>query len=201
MEKQECCNISELVQEFHQGISQFIRLKITDTEDAEDLVQEVMLKLVRAHAENKAVSNIKNWLYTVTNNTIADYYRKKYKENDLNQNYLLENSFELIDSQALEISDFIVPMIKLLDEKYSKPLLLSDIEGMPQKEIANMLQLSLPAVKSRIQRGRKLLRALFFECWHIQLDANQNIVSCKIKHTCTPLIEIEKQLKNKEIFF
>jgi RNA polymerase sigma-70 factor (ECF subfamily) len=60
--------------------------------------------------------------------------------------------------------------MRLLPGEYRLPLLLSDLEGLPQKEVAERLGLSLSAAKSRVQRGRERLKSAFTECCHLTLD-------------------------------
>ena len=78
----ECCNINEVVQEFYEFLKAYIIKKTNDINLAEDIVQEVMLKLVESHKKNIEVNNIKAWLFQVTRNTIADYYNKNKKRHN-----------------------------------------------------------------------------------------------------------------------
>lgn len=195
----ECCNINEVVQEFYEFLKAYIIKKTNDINLAEDIVQEVMLKLVESHKKSIKVNNIKAWLFQVTRNTIADYYNDYYNKNKIEFNFnedWKENSISSDTVSSILESDFIIPMNGLLPEKYAKPLLLSDIENIAQKEIAIQLNLGLSATKMRIQRGREKLKTLFIECCDIQYDKSGNFSSCTIKPHCTPLQEIEKKITN-----
>lgn len=195
----ECCNINEVVQEFYEFLKAYIIKKTNDINLAEDIVQEVMLKLVESHKKNIEVNNIKAWLFQVTRNTIADYYNDYYNKNKIEFNFNEDWKEHSISSENISTileSDFIIPMIGLLPEKYAKPLHLSDIENIPQKDIALQLNLGLSATKMRIQRGREKLKSLFIECCDIQYDKSGNFSSCTIKSHCTPLQEIEKKITN-----
>ena len=177
----------------------YIIKKTNDINLAEDIVQEVMLKLVESHKKNIEVNNIKAWLFQVTRNTIADYYKDYYNKNKIEFNFNEDWKEHSISSENISTileSDFIIPMIGLLPEKYAKPLHLSDIENIPQKDIALQLNLGLSATKMRIQRGREKLKSLFIECCDIQYDKSGNFSSCTIKPHCTPLQEIEKKITN-----
>jgi len=195
--KKECCDIQEAIQIFQDGISKYVQLKLPNATDAEDLTQDIILKIVKAHIDNRSVKNLKNWLYTITNNSIADYYRAKYKTDERAQELMPELETQEAMEQDIPLNDYIVPMIQLLDKKYGHILFLSDIEQMPQKKIAEQEGLSLSAVKSRVLRARKMLKALFYECCNIQFDKNNNIVSCEVKASCKPLKNAEKELNKK----
>jgi len=181
MEK--CCNIHDAINKFHDVVLSYVKIRIRNQADVEDVVQDIMLKMFNAYSSDKKIVNLKNWIYTITNNTIIDYYRRNNNKSDLN----IINEEE---SELYTISEYIIPMINLLDEKYSQILLLSDIENIPQKEIAKKLGIGISATKSRIQRARKQLRELFTECCDMEFDKNGIIVSCHIKKSCTPLNDL-----------
>ena len=88
-------------------------------------------------------------------------------------------------------------MIQLLPKDYANPLMLSDIDKIPQKEIAKQLNLELSATKMRIQRARTKLRSLFVECCHLEYDKQGNFTGCSIKASCDPLQNITKDLESK----
>jgi RNA polymerase sigma-70 factor (ECF subfamily) len=194
--KKECCNINEVVQEFYNYLKSYILGKVKDKTLAEDIVQEVMMKLVLSHQNKKEIKNIKAWLFQVSRNTIYDYYKKHNLEYNLDKDWNIkdESSSKLYKILA---SDYIIPMIELLPKEYAKPLMLSDIDKIPQKDIAKQLNLELSATKMRIQRARIKLRALFVDCCHIEFDKQGNFIGCSIKEFCEPLQSISKELKNK----
>jgi RNA polymerase sigma-70 factor (ECF subfamily) len=194
--KKECCNINEVVQEFYNYLKSYILGKVKDKTLAEDIVQEVMMKLVLSHQNKKEIKNIKAWLFQVSRNTIYDYYKKHNLEYNLDKDWNIkdESSSKLYKILA---SDYIIPMIELLPKEYAKPLMLSDIDKIPQKDIAKQLNLELSATKMRIQRARIKLRALFVDCCHIEFDKQGNFIGCAIKEYCEPLQSISKKLKNK----
>lgn len=196
MNKKECCNINEVVQEYYNYLKSYIRTKVSNGSVADDIVQEVMVKLVEAHQKSNSVENIKAWLFQVSRNTIYDYYKKHNLILDLDNDWNLEDTAPGSHSKIMD-EDFIVPMIKLLPSEFSTPLMLSDIDKIPQQKIADQLDLGLSATKMRIQRGRQKLKELFVECCEIEYDKNGGFASCTIKKHCEPLQKIEKELKNK----
>lgn len=181
------CDIHSIYQQYSTHLLAFIRQQIKDESTADDVLQEVFLKAMESCLRDKEIRNLKSWLFFVARNTIIDYFRRQNKaiqEDDyINQNHLNSPAFQQL------LSEDIADMIDLLPEEYAIPLKLSDIEGMPQKEIANKLEISLPGAKSRVQRARKKLKDLFYECCDMEFDAQGNIVSCEIKSHCTPLLE------------
>lgn len=194
--KKECCNINEVIQEFYDHLKAYILSKTNDLQLTEDLVQEVMIKLIESHQKSNEVKNIKAWLFQVSRNTMYDYFKRHQIPADLDDDWKLHNSNES-EHSSIMVEDYIIPMIDMLPKEYAIPLKMSDIDNIPQKEIAKKLDLGLSATKMRIQRARIKLGELFVECCHIEYDKKGAFVSCTIKPSCDPLHEISKQLKDK----
>lgn len=183
--KQECCNVNDVVDEFYNYLKAYISTKVKDKSVADDIVQEVMMKFVESHQKSIEIKNIKAWLFQVTRNTIFDYHKKYGNLFNLDQDEQLELEDQSdINFSEQVVKEYIIPMIKLLPEDYVIPLMLSDVENKPQKEIAETLGIGLSTTKMRIQRGRQKLRELFVKCCDITYDKNGNFVSCQIKHDC-----------------
>ena len=191
--QKECCNINEVIQEYYKYLNHYILGKVKDPNIADDIVQEVMVKLVKSHTKNIEVDNIKAWLFQISRNTIYDYFNTNNTKISLDD--IKELSEEQITSQ-LEVSDYMISMIKMLPQKYAIPLMLSDIEKIAQKDIAKKLNLSLSATKMRVQRARVKLKELFVECCDIEYDKNGNFIYCTIKPHCEPLHNVTKKLKD-----
>lgn len=187
----ECCNLDSLISDFNNHLKKYLLGKIHNNELSEDIVQEVMLKVVAAHQMNVQVKNIRAWIYQITRNTLIDYYRKKQNHEHVNQEQLEEVLIELQD-KSFRPEEYLVPMIHLLPQKYSSPLLLSDIDSIPQNEIAKQLNLSVSATKMRIQRARKMLYAKFVECCDIEFTKSGAFSNCTIKESCFPVINTLK---------
>ncbi|MGL2993250.1 sigma-70 family RNA polymerase sigma factor [Flavobacterium sp. TSSA_36] len=180
--KKECCNINEVVDEFYSFLKNYILKKVQDTTIAEDIVQEVMLQLIESHQKNKAIANVKAWLFQVARNTIHDYFNKNNIDSIEIDEILLDKNAQTFE---LSVYDYIIPMIQLLPKKYAEPLYWSDIDKIPQIEIAKKLNINLSAAKMRIQRARIQLRELFVDSCDIEYDANGNFVTCTVKKNCT----------------
>ncbi|BDD05248.1 sigma-70 family RNA polymerase sigma factor [Aureibacter tunicatorum] len=197
MAEQNCSQpLNEIISNYYDYLKAFAIKNIKDKNEAEDIVQEVMLKLVESCHKLQEIDNIKAWLFRVAKNEIIDQFKKRGLNDSSIDIQNLEEDFDSKAEQDIE-ADFIIPMIKLLPEAYSKPLILSDIEGIPQKDIASQLELGLSTTKMRIQRGRKKLYELYENCCEIEYDSTGSFLNCHIKDSCKTLKEIESEL-NKE---
>lgn len=165
----------------------FIKTKISDDFTAADILQEVGIKLHNSLNKETDIKDYKTWLFQVTRNTIADYYRKNKKETEI---VLIEDEIAINTSACVcDLSGFVIQ--NYLPEKYSKALYLSDIEQKSQQEIAEILHLSLTATKSRIQRARKKLKELVLNCIAISYNSKGQISNFNLKKDC----ELPQELK------
>lgn len=189
----EHCNIFEVWEEYKAALLGYINKRVEDRDDAKDILQDVLLKSYQFCSNGKSVIHLKSWLYKITQNTIADYYKKNQKNNGLDFD-VAEDPYE--NSILGEASDYVKVLLKLLPESYSQPLYMSDIQGRDQKEIAENLHLTLPNTKSRIQRARLKLKERFLECCIVNFGESGEMVSFDIKPECTLLkkeqLRIEK---------
>jgi len=147
--------------------------------DAEDLVQETFLKAYRAYHTFEAGTNLKAWLYRILTNTYINRYRKKQRRpdevdlGDVQDLYLYRKigSAESADLSAsaedavLEglVESDIKAAVESLPENFRVPVLLADLEGFAYKEIAEILDIPIGTVMSRLHRGRKALQKELYE--------------------------------------
>jgi RNA polymerase sigma-70 factor, ECF subfamily len=157
----------------------FIYRRIPDPFVVDDLVQEVFLKVQSKVDTLKDETRLQSWLYQITRNTIIDHFRGHKPEEELPETLDLP---EAEPSRVLEeLAECVRPMMDVLPEHYRLPLLLSDLEGLPQKEVADRLGLSLSAAKSRVQRARERLKSAFTECCHLKLDHRGSVMGYQAK--------------------
>ena len=142
--------------------------------DAEDLVQETYLKAFKAYERFETGTNLKAWMYRILTNSYINAYRKKQRRpdesdiDDIEDLYLyrrLGGAESAVLSRSAEdelLEMFGEDEVKLaledLPEHYRMPILLADVEGFAYKEIAEILDVPIGTVMSRLHRGRKQLQ-------------------------------------------
>lgn len=159
---------------FREELLGFIKARVNNKDDAEDLLQEVFIKI---HSKGSTLSKsdkLAPWVFQITRNSITDYYRKTerhvFKEN-------VETGFpEDITYLNKDLLVCLKPFVEQLPEKYRHALLQTSFEDKSQKEYAEENGLSYSAAKSRIQRARKQLKDLFVNCCVINTDKYGNII-------------------------
>lgn len=173
--------------EFSTALKKFILSKVKDETIADDILQEVFIKIHLKKNELQKKDRLKSWLFTIANNTTLDYFRKRdlVVPNEAN-----DSSIEDTTKDSHDATDCIVPLILNLPKKYKEALLLTEVKGLKQQAAADKLGISLTAAKSRVQRGRDLLKKGFINCCDYTLDKNgflkgehKNIDDCKV---CNP---------------
>lgn len=160
---------ADLWQEHKARLHNYIARRVPDRHVADDILQDVFLK---AHLSLKSVKepgSVSAWLFRLASNAIADYYRTRKLTEDLPEDLAAP---EPERNYIAEMASCLQPLIDDLPEKYRTALVLSEIEGVPQKEIANRLGISLSGAKSRVQRGRKQLRRRLSRCCKIEVGRN-----------------------------
>lgn len=156
--------------EFSIALKKFILSKVKEETIADDILQEVFIKIhLKKHMLQKE-AKLKPWLFTIANNCILDYFRNN-KNHPLN----LTLSYEEESSETHNAKDCLLPLILNLPKIYKEALLLSEIKALKQKEVAKTLNISLPAAKSRILRGKKELKKGFIACCDYTLDENGHL--------------------------
>jgi len=146
--------------------------------DAEDLVQETYLKAFRAYERFEAGTNLKAWMYRILTNSYINDYRKKQRRpdesdiGDVEDLYLYRRIGGLAGatlgrSAEDELMDLfgeaeVKEALEELAEHYRLPVLLADVEGFAYKEIAEILDVPIGTVMSRLHRGRKQLQKLLY---------------------------------------
>ena len=134
---------------------------------AEEIMQEVFITVISKIATLENENYFSTWLYRVTANAAYGYLRKEKKHRDLVQvddveagSGVLQDLSDLPDDILLsdESRDIVRQAIDKLPETLRTIVIMKDVEGLQNEEIAEAMKLSLPAVKSRLHRGRLMLR-------------------------------------------
>jgi RNA polymerase sigma-70 factor (ECF subfamily) len=139
--------------------------------DADDLVQETMLKAYRSWDQYQQGTNAKAWLVTILRNAFINEYRRRSRrpetvDVDTLEPYAVFPEVQDEDPQGSFfdriVDDEVLKAIDELPEAFREAVVLSDVEGMSYQEIARILQVPVGTVKSRLFRGRQALQAKLY---------------------------------------
>jgi RNA polymerase sigma-70 factor, ECF subfamily len=166
-----------LIGEFQQPVYGLVYRIVNDPADAADTTQDVFLKVFRGMKQFHGESSLKTWIYRIALHEAANrrrwWFRHKAKETSIEpaesdapglgetamQVALTDHADSPFDSMAQrEVQQRVEQELKKVPEPYRTTLILRDLEEMSYEEIADVLEISLGTVKSRLTRGREALR-------------------------------------------
>lgn len=174
--------VESVWRDLHDPLLRFIAHRVPDRATAEDLLQEVMLRLHRHADQIRHVDSISGWIHTISRNTITDYYRAAARR-ELPVDTPIHTD-EPDDAAAdpepglrrEELTGCLKPLLARLSPAHREALQLTDLHGLTQAEAAARLGLSTSGMKSRVQRARDQLRDLFTDCCDIHLDRRGGVI-------------------------
>jgi RNA polymerase sigma-70 factor (ECF subfamily) len=163
------------VTEFVEKLRRFIRARVSDKATADDLTQETLLKVYRSSTSLRDDDRLEAWLYRIARRTLIDYYRKRRPSEQLPASLKSESEDE-VSALRDAVLFSTIRFMEELPELYRVPLQLSELEGMPMSKIASRLRLTLTAVKSRIRRGRQIIKKRLQDCCHFEFDQHGKVI-------------------------
>jgi len=176
--------LEKIWQDFNESLLKYINSKVSSTEEAEDILQNVFIKIYKNINSLNDEKKVKSWVYTITRNTIYDYYKQNNSKIVEFDDSLMNIANENDDQYLSEISSCIFTMIWSLPQKYAEALLRVDVEWLSQKELAKNLNISIPWAKSRVQRGRKILKEIFLWCCELEINKYGKITDINQSKKC-----------------
>jgi RNA polymerase sigma-70 factor (ECF subfamily) len=149
--------------------------------DVDDVLQEIFLRVQRGLPDLRDDQRFGPWVYQVARNAIADQRRVRARH-PLSAEAPPEEAAPVSDGEERSaeqlLAQAVIPFIATLPSPYREALTLTELEGLTQKQAAEMLGVSLTGMKSRVQRGRARLRTLLEDCCEIALDARGRVIEC-----------------------
>jgi RNA polymerase sigma-70 factor (ECF subfamily) len=165
-------------------LRKFIRYYVPDAQDAEDILQDTLLKIHLKNSSLKESEKFRNWSFTVARNTVLTHFQKQKRDKKLVLAEFFEN--EGTEENYNEcLFDCIEQLVSDLDEPYKEALSWVYSQGNSQVSLAERKGVSISTVKSRVQRGRDLVKKQLNYYCHLEFDCYGNLVNYKSKN-CYP---------------
>jgi RNA polymerase sigma-70 factor (ECF subfamily) len=174
--------------EFSGELRRFIGRRVSRPQDADDILQLVALRMLQNSDEHRDRRTLLGWLYAVTRNAITDYYRAAVHRREVMTEAVPEPPIADLPADEntqwalTSLAACVRPLLRLLPAEQAAAVELVDLEGVSQVEAAQLAELSVSGMKSRVQRGRRALRSALTACCHLQLDVRgkvQEFDSCQ----------------------
>lgn len=161
--------------DFHAQLFTFIRRRVRDDALADDLLQQVFLRIHTRIETLRDETKLNAWIYQIARNVIADHYRAKSEAAPLDQE--IPEPEQARDNLADQLAPSIRNFVAALPPAYRDAFLLTEVEGMSQVELAQQLGLSVSGAKSRVQRARAQVKQMLLDCCHFEFDRRGGVVN------------------------
>ncbi len=169
---------------FHSGLRHFILQRVPDEQSADDVLQETFLKIHTRIATLRDEEKLQSWMYQIARNAIADYYRQQKATVELPEALLVPDEPVFEDKVIQDLIPGVKAMVDNLPAIYREALILTEYEGLTQRELAQRLGLSFSGAKSRVQRAREKLKAMLLDCCHFEFDRLGKIIDYEPNCAC-----------------
>lgn len=161
--------VKQIWENFDKHLRGLICTKMNNHNQCLDVLQDVYVKIIKNIDKISSVDNMPSYLNKLANNAVTDYYRQKTKNTTVEKDsfgdiVIIDEVLEEQDQIKNCQLDCLEPGIDTLPDIYKEALIMSDIEGLPQKEVAEKLGITLSGAKSRVQRAREKLKAEVIRC-------------------------------------
>lgn len=175
--------LEELWEKFGSNLKLFILKKVNDEAMAEDILQEVFVR-IHTHIDHlKDQTKIQSWIYQIARNLITDHFRSLQKIQNLRPSSEEIEEDTPTDFMSETLTDM-VNMMSGLPKEYCEALCLTELGGMSQKAYAEKIGTSYSGAKSRVQRARVMLKDMLMNCCHYQFDKYGTVIDIHPTHCC-----------------
>lgn len=185
---------TDIFSAYQKPIYNYVLRMVRNREIAEELTQEIFIKAYKNLSSFRGDSKISTWIYGIATNACLDYFRtSEFKKSEKTGAVILDILPEEADSEGIkkilsieedliktEMADCIRDYIESLSGEYRTVIILHDLEGFKNREIAKLLGCSIDAVKIRLHRARKKLQSILALNCTFYHDEN-NVLHCDKK--------------------
>ncbi len=172
-------DFEEFVKIYHDSLYNYLRKLVGDSQDAEDILQEVLIKIADRLPDLREPEKVKTWAFRIATNTAVDTFRKRERSNVVFDESLINETGAVDDFEDRlvldEMNDCIRMEMSRMAPRYYMALVLYYFEHMTVSEISNICDISEASVRIRLHRGKNLLHRILSEGCDFYYDRNSNI--------------------------
>jgi RNA polymerase sigma-70 factor, ECF subfamily len=183
----------ELWSDLHDRLRRFVSRRIADPATADDVAQDVLLRLHRSLGDLRVEDRLDAFAYRIARNAIIDHYRSRATAKEIatapDELITRRDADRDLDEQAdghprQELARCLEPLVGRLPEPYREALMLTDLGELSQVEAAGLVGLSIPGMKTRVQRARAQVHELLTDCCEVALDPQRQIAAVRRTGPC-----------------
>jgi RNA polymerase sigma-70 factor (ECF subfamily) len=169
-------------QDIERQLRPFVVRRLSNPDDAGDVLQEIYLRIQTGIASLRDTERFGPWVYQVARNALVDHGRSQARHHPAASSAsdagVSGPSTDGEEGEAeRELARYMVAFVAALPSPYREAITLTELEGMTQKDAAELLGLSPSGMKSRVQRGRRQLQRLLQACCEIAIDQRGRVMS------------------------
>jgi RNA polymerase sigma-70 factor (ECF subfamily) len=173
----------DLFKSLRSRLKRFILTRVWDAAAADDIVQEVFLKIHSSIGTLRDQTKVETWIFQIARNAIVDYFRRlRPVEEPSDESFPSEVPSEQDDMD--EIFSGLRGLIKRLPALYREAIMMTEYGGLTQMEYAKRAGISISAAKSRVQRARAMLKDWLMTCCHFEFDKYGTIIDYRTTACC-----------------
>ena len=164
----------------------YVARRVPSPAEVDDIVQEILVKIHKGLSTLHEDERFGGWVYRIAERAIADAARARARApvtpvaepGDIPAG-LEAHVDEAAEDLQLELGECVALFVARLPSPYREAITLTELQGLTQRDAAEMLGVSLSGMKSRVQRGRERIRAMFEACCEISVDCRGRVIECE----------------------
>jgi len=162
----------------------YVGRRVPTAAEVDDVIQEILVRIHKGLDSLHDGERFGGWVYRIAERAIADAARARARMPATEAHHVAAdpaaNADEATDLQS-GLGECVALFVARLPSPYREAITLTELQGLTQKDAAEMLGISLSGMKSRVQRGRERIRAMFEECCEISVDCRGRVVECEAR--------------------
>jgi RNA polymerase sigma-70 factor (ECF subfamily) len=155
------------------------------TAEVDDIIQDILVKMQLGLDGLRDGERFGGWVYRIAEHVLIDAARARSKQPvgaaEVIPDLSVPSDERSIEELQVALGECIALFVARLPSPYREAITLTELEGLTQREAAEMLGISLSGMKSRVQRGRDKIREMFDDCCQVTVDCRGRVVECQAR--------------------
>lgn len=179
----------------------YVARRVASAADVEDIVQDTFLRMYRGLDALADSERFGPWVYRVATSAIGDHLRARTRhplaatDSATAAAGAPTTGIVLEENLEAELAECVALFVARLPSPYREAITLTELQGLTQKDAAELLGVTVSGMKSRVQRGRERIRRMFEECCEISVDCRGHVTDC----TPRPLDEVPADCRDAAV--
>lgn len=168
--------------ELERHLRPYLARRVASAADIDDLLQDIFVRMHQSLGSLQDEERFGGWVYRVANSAIVDKARRRARSPQIDGDDNIEATVAVDEGTEQLESDLgacVALFVGRLPSPYREAVTLTELEGLSQKDAAEMLGITVSGMKSRVQRGREKIRHMFEECCQISVDCRGRVIECE----------------------